>query len=56
MIYAGLGDAARAFDALERLAAVNPRSAGAYLTRPELASIQGDARMAALRRKLGLPG
>ena len=45
-----------AFDALERLAAVNPRRAGAYLTRPELASIQGDARMAALRRKLGLPG
>jgi TolB-like protein/DNA-binding winged helix-turn-helix (wHTH) protein len=56
MIYAGLGDAARAFDALERLAAVNPRRAGAYLTRPELASIRGDARMAALRRKLGLPG
>ena len=56
MIYAGLGDAERAFDALERLAAVNPRRAGAYLTRPELASIQGDARMAALRRKLGLPG
>jgi TolB-like protein/DNA-binding winged helix-turn-helix (wHTH) protein len=56
MIYAGLGDADRAFDALERLAAVNPRRAGAYLTRPELASIRNDPRMVALRRKLGLPG
>jgi TolB-like protein/DNA-binding winged helix-turn-helix (wHTH) protein len=56
MIYAGLGDADRAFDALERLAAVNPRRAGTYLTRPELASIQRDPRMAALRRKLGLRG
>jgi hypothetical protein len=55
MIYSGLGDTGRAFDALERLAAVNPRRTGAYLTRPELAALRADPRMAALRAKLGLP-
>lgn len=55
MIFAGLGDADRAFEALERLAAVNPRRTGAYLTRPELANLRGDPRMAALRSRLGLP-
>jgi TolB-like protein/DNA-binding winged helix-turn-helix (wHTH) protein len=55
MIYAGLGDKDHAFDALERLAALNPRRTGAYLTRPELARLQGDPRMAALRARLGLP-
>jgi TolB-like protein/DNA-binding winged helix-turn-helix (wHTH) protein len=55
MIYAGLGDKDHAFDALERLAALNPRRTGAYLTRPELARLLGDPRMAALRARLGLP-
>jgi TolB-like protein/DNA-binding winged helix-turn-helix (wHTH) protein/tetratricopeptide (TPR) repeat protein len=55
MIYSGLGDKDHAFEALERLAAVNPRRAGAFLTRPELARLRGDPRMPALRRKLGLP-
>jgi TolB-like protein/DNA-binding winged helix-turn-helix (wHTH) protein len=55
MIYAGLGDKDHAFDALERFAAVNPRRTGAYLTRPELAGLRGDPRMAALRVRLGLP-
>jgi tetratricopeptide (TPR) repeat protein len=55
MIYAGLGDVDRAFDALERLAAANPRRAGAYLTRPELAALRADPRMAVLRTRLGLP-
>jgi TolB-like protein/tetratricopeptide (TPR) repeat protein len=55
MIYAGLGDRDHAFEALERLAAINPRRTGAYLTRPELASLRGDPRLAALRTKLGLP-
>jgi hypothetical protein len=55
MIYAGLGDKDHAFEALERLAALNPRRTGAYLTRPELARLQGDPRMAALRARLGLP-
>jgi len=55
MIYSGLGDKDRAFEALERLAAINPRRAGAFLTRPELAALRGDPRMAALRTELGLP-
>ena len=55
MIYAGLGDTDHAFEALERLAALNPRRTAAYLTRPELARLQGDPRMAALRARLGLP-
>jgi TolB-like protein/DNA-binding winged helix-turn-helix (wHTH) protein len=55
MIYAGLGDADHAFEALERLAAINPRRTGAYLTRPELVRLRGDPRMAALRTRLGLP-
>jgi TolB-like protein/Tfp pilus assembly protein PilF len=55
MIYAGLGDTDRAFAALERLVAVNPMRAAAYLTRPELDRLRGDARMVALRGKLGLP-
>ncbi len=55
MIYAGLGERDHAFEALDRLAAINPRRAGAYLTRPELARLRGDPRMGALRTKLGLP-
>ena len=53
MIYAGLGDKERAFDALNRLAALNPRRAGAYLNYPELAVLRGDPRVQALRRKMG---
>jgi eukaryotic-like serine/threonine-protein kinase len=55
MIYGGLGDKDRAFEAIERLAAVNPQRALSYLTRPELALLRGDPRVAALRKKLGLP-
>jgi len=55
MIYAGLGDTDRAFAALDRFVAVNPRRAAAYLTRPELAQLRGDRRMLELRGKLGLP-
>ena len=55
LIYAGLGDKDRAFEAVERLAVLNPRRAGSYLTNPELALLRGDPRVAALRKKLGLP-
>ena len=55
LIYAGLGDKDQAFEAVERLAALNPRRAGSYLTYPELALLRGDPRVAALRKKLGLP-
>jgi TolB-like protein/Flp pilus assembly protein TadD len=53
LIYAGLGDKDRAFEALERLAELNPRRAGAYLSYPELSVLRGDPRVQALRRKLG---
>jgi len=55
LIYAGLGDRDRAFDALQRFAALNRRRAGMHLTKPELASLRGDPRMAALRAQIGLP-
>lgn len=55
MIYAGLGDKDRAFDGIERLAAVNPHRALSFLTRPELALLRGDPRVAALRKRLGVP-
>jgi eukaryotic-like serine/threonine-protein kinase len=53
LIYAGLGDKDRAFEALERLALLNPRRAGAYLNYPELIALRGDPRGQTLRRKLG---
>jgi serine/threonine-protein kinase len=53
LIYAALGDKDRAFEALERLAELNPRRAGAYLSYPELAVLRGDPRVQTVRRKLG---
>jgi len=53
LIYAGLGDKDRAFEALERLALQNPRRAGAYLNYPELTALRGDPRVQTLRSKLG---
>ena len=55
LIYAGLGDKDRAFEALERLAELNAHRAGSYLTYPELASLRGDPRVQQLRDKLGFP-
>jgi len=53
-IYGGLGDKDRAFDAIQRLAAMNPQRALSWLSRPELALLRGDPRVAALRKKFGL--
>jgi TolB-like protein len=53
-IYGGLGDKDRAFEAIEELAAMNPQRALSWLSRPELALLRGDPRVAALRRKFGL--
>jgi tetratricopeptide (TPR) repeat protein len=53
LIYAGLGDKDRAFQALERMAAERDPRVGAYLTFPELGLIRGDPRLSAFRRKLG---
>jgi tetratricopeptide (TPR) repeat protein len=55
MIYAALGDKDRAFEALERLAALNSRRAAYWLSLRELATLQNDPRAAVLRRKLGFP-
>ena len=54
LIYGGLGDKDRAFEAIEELAAMNPQRALSWLDRPELALLRGDPRVAALRRKFGL--
>lgn len=55
MIYAALGDKDRAFDALERLAALNPRRAADFLNSPELAELHDDKRTSAFMQKLGFP-
>ena len=55
MIYAALGDKARAFEALERLAAVNLRRAAYYFRLEELAALHDDPRAAAFLQKLGFP-
>jgi TolB-like protein/Tfp pilus assembly protein PilF len=55
LIYSGLGDKDRTFDALNRLTAQGPMQVGRYLTFPEFALIRGDPRLTALRKKVGLP-
>ena len=55
LIYAGLGDRDRTYDALVRTADINWWRAATWLHRPEMALLRGDPRMPALRKKLGLP-
>ena len=55
IIYAALGDKNRALEALDRAADIVPQRVGLLLMFPEMASLRGDARFAAVRRKLGLP-
>jgi tetratricopeptide (TPR) repeat protein len=55
LVYAGLGDKDRTFEALERVAEVNWWRAATWMRRPELALLRGDARMAAIAAKLGVP-
>ena len=55
LIYAGLGDRERAFDALERTAAVNWWRAATWMVRPEMAILRDDPRVVDLRKKLKLP-
>jgi TolB-like protein/Tfp pilus assembly protein PilF len=55
LIYAGLGDKDRTFEALNRLAALGPVRVGRSLTYPEMALVRGDPRLKALRKKVGLP-
>jgi eukaryotic-like serine/threonine-protein kinase len=56
IILAGLRDKDRTFEALERMAAEKDPRVGWYITHPELAFIRDDPRMAAFRRRLGIPG
>jgi serine/threonine protein kinase/tetratricopeptide (TPR) repeat protein len=55
IIYAALGDIDRAFDALERTADREAQRVPLLLTWPELASLRGDPRFAAIQKRFGLP-
>ena len=54
-IHGYLGDKDAVFEALSRLAEMNPVRAATYLDYPELAVIRGDDRVAAMRARLGFP-
>ena len=55
LIYAGLQDKERAFQALERTRARNEWRAATWMLRPELAIIRGDPRFDQFRRQLRIP-
>jgi pentatricopeptide repeat protein len=55
IIYAALGDADRAFEALQRTADREPQRIPLLLTWPEMASLRGDPRFAAIEKRFGLP-
>jgi tetratricopeptide (TPR) repeat protein len=55
VIYAALGDKDRAFEALDRVAITQPQRVGWTLMCPEMKVLRGDPRLAAFRRKFGLP-
>ena len=56
LIFAGLRDSDRTLDALDRMAVMGgPQRIGLYLESPQLDFLRGDARLNALRQKVGLP-
>ena len=55
LIFAGLGDKDRTFEALDRMTQLGPFRVGRMLTFPELALLRGDPRVKDLRKKAGLP-
>jgi serine/threonine-protein kinase len=56
IVYAGLGDKDRTFEALNRMAdLLGAARIGRALNDPEFALLRGDRRINALRRKVGLP-
>jgi len=55
LIFAGLGDTDRTFDALDRMSLLGPQRVGLFLHYPELALVQDDPRLMTLRKKVGLP-
>jgi TolB-like protein len=55
LIYGGLGDKERAFEALEKTADLNWWRAAEWMYRPELALLRGDPRLDAIKKRIGLP-
>jgi TolB-like protein len=55
LIFAGLDDKERTFEALNNMAVLGPVRIGRALTFPEFALLRGDPRLKALRKKVGLP-
>ncbi len=55
LVYAGLGDKQRTLEALERMAILGPVRVGRELEFPEFAFVRNDPRIAALRKRVGLP-
>jgi tetratricopeptide (TPR) repeat protein len=55
LIYAGLQDKDRTFEALDRMVELGPVRVGRTLAFPELAFLRGDPRVKALAQKVGLP-
>lgn len=55
LIYGGLGDKDRAFEALERLVTENPWRAATWMMRPEVKILRDDPRFAEIRRRLRIP-
>ncbi len=55
LIYAGLGDKDRTFEALDRMTGLGAVRIGRALNSPEFALLRGDPRVKALRKKVALP-
>jgi TolB-like protein/Tfp pilus assembly protein PilF len=55
LIYAGLGDKDRTFEALDRMAELGAQRVGVYINYPELAFLREDPRLKVLQKKVGLP-
>jgi serine/threonine-protein kinase len=55
LIYAGLGDKDRTFEALARVAGLGGARIGQALNSPEFALLRGDPRVKTLRKEVGLP-
>jgi serine/threonine-protein kinase len=52
LVYAGLGDSERAFDALRKAAALDPWRAVTWMQRPEMSSLRSDPRYEEIRTQL----
>lgn len=55
LVYAGLGDRPHTLEALERMEILGPVRVGRELAFPEFAFVRDDARIDALRKRVGLP-